>query len=70
MHLAEKLLLLVEIWRHQVAHQGEERGNGEGLVGLADDLEVHRVPVVPKREEGRRRIYGYHEEDSNDAVIR
>ena len=69
MHLAKELLLLVKIGRYEMTHEGKEGRNGERFVGFADDLEVNSMPIKVKSEEGRRRINGYHEEDSDDAVI-
>lgn len=48
--LAKEFFLLVEIWSHEVAHQGEEGRNGKGLVGFADDLVVRGMPVEPERK--------------------
>jgi hypothetical protein len=70
LQLAKELLLLMKIRSHKVAHEGKERCNGKGLVRFADDLVVYSMPVKPKREEGRCRVYGYHKEDSDDAVTR
>lgn len=51
-----------------MTHEGKEGRNGEGLVGLTDDLVVYGMPVEPEGEEGGCRVYGYHEENSNDAI--
>ncbi|KAK5633832.1 hypothetical protein RRF57_009546 [Xylaria bambusicola] len=67
--LAEELLLLVEIRRHEMTHQGKEGRDGEGFVSLTNDLKVYGMPIEVKREKGRRRINRYHEKDSNDAVV-
>lgn len=69
-HVAEEVLLLVQVGRDVVAHEGEERGDGEGLVAIADDLEVHGMVIVPQLKERRRGVDGNHEQDSYDAVPR
>lgn len=43
-----------------MAHQGEETGNGESFVAVANDLEVGVVMVVVDRKHGNSGIYGYH----------
>jgi hypothetical protein len=44
-HLAEELLLLMQVRCDVVAEQGEEGRYGKGLVAVADDSEVDGVPV-------------------------
>lgn len=38
--------MLVEIWCNVMAQEGKERGDGEGFITVAQDLEVYRVLVV------------------------
>lgn len=66
-HVAEKLLLLVQIGGHIVAHECEERGEGKGLVTIGHDLEVDCMSVEVYLQERRCRVYGDHEKDTNDA---
>lgn len=66
-HLAEKGLLRVQVGGDIVAEEGEEGGNGQGLVAVGDDLEVDGVPVpldLAKRRDG---VDGHHEEQADDA---
>ena len=51
-----------------VAHQSKETRDGKGFVAVTQDLEVYRfvvVQVAQKRDDG---VYGYHEQDPNDAA--
>ena len=45
LHLAEVLLLRVQVGRDVVAHQTKKRTDGEGLVAVAEHLEVDGVVV-------------------------
>lgn len=45
-HLTEIILLLVQVRSDVVAEECEERGNGEGLVAVAQDFKVDGVFVV------------------------
>ena len=69
LHVTEIFLLVVQRGCHVVAEQGEEGRYREGFVAIAYDLEVYRVPVEPEREEGRRGVYGHHEEDADDVFL-
>ena len=51
------------------AHEGEEAGDGEGLVAVAQDLPVDGVAVVDVRDEGDDGVYGEHEEDADDVFL-
>lgn len=62
------LLLLVQRRRGVVAEEGEEGGDGEGLVAVGDDGVVDGVVVEPEGEEAGRGVDGDHEEDADDAV--
>ena len=66
-HFAEVVLLIVEVGGDVVAHEREEGRDGKGLVAVGQNLEVDGVPVEAQREPRRRGIYGYHEEDADDA---
>ncbi len=66
--LAKELLLLVQVVGDVVAEQGEEGRDGEGLVAVADDLEVDGVPVEAEGQERGGGVDGDHEEDADDAV--
>jgi hypothetical protein len=68
-HLAEILLLLVQIGRHIVAEESEEGGNGKGLVAVADDAEVDEVPIVADAEPRGRRVDGHHKKDADDVLL-
>lgn len=46
-HISEEFLLFVQVGRDVVAHEGEEGGNGESLIAVAENLEVDGMPVVP-----------------------
>lgn len=50
-HGSKILLLFVQVGGHIMAHEGEEGRDGEGLVAVAENLEVYRMPVVPYAEE-------------------
>ena len=52
-----------------MAQQGEEAGDGEGLVAVAQDLEVDGVHVEVEREVGNGGIDGDHEEDADDTTV-
>ena len=69
LHVSKVFLLLVEVWGDVVAHEREEGRYGKGLVAVADDLEVDGVPVEAQREEGRSRVDGHHEEDSDNVFL-
>ena len=45
-HEAKIFLLFVEIGRYVVAHEGEERGDGERLIAVAHHLEIDGMPVI------------------------
>ena len=66
-HVAEEVLLLVQVGGHVVAHEGEEGGDGEGLVAVGHDLKVDGMLVEVDLQEGRGGVYGDHEEDTDDA---
>lgn len=59
----------MQVRRDVMAQQGEEAGNREGLVAVAQDLEVDGVQVEVVREEGDGRVDGNHEEDTNDTTV-
>lgn len=52
-----------------MAHECEETGNGEGFVAVAQDLEVYGFVVVEVTQERDDGVYGYHEQNSDDATI-
>lgn len=52
-----------------MAHEGEEGGDGESLVAIADDLEVNGMPVVPYAQEGGGGINRDHKQDANDMSL-
>lgn len=54
------ILLAMKIRRNVGAHEGEERGNGEGFVTVTDDLEVDGVVVEKDTEPRDDGVYGDH----------
>lgn len=57
----------MQVRRDIVAQQGEEAGDGKGLVAVAQDLKVDGVQVEVKGEVGDGGVDGDHEEDSDDT---
>lgn len=60
----------MQVRRDIVAQQGEEAGDGKGLVAVAQDLEVNGVQVEVKGEVGDGGVDRDHEEDSDDTVCK
>ena len=51
-----------------MTEQGEEAGNRESLVAVAEDFKVDSVAVKSVGYKGDYGIDGYHEEDADDAA--
>jgi hypothetical protein len=67
--IAEVGLLLVQVGGDVVAHEGEEAGNGKGLVAVAQDLKVDGLFVVEVAEERDDSVDGDHDEDADDVRL-
>ena len=67
-HLAEEVLLRMQVRGDIVTDEGEEGGDGKGLVAVRDDLEVDGVPVPLDLEVSRDGVNGDHKEDADDAA--
>jgi hypothetical protein len=52
-----------------MAQQGEEAGNGKGLVAIAQHLPVDSVFVEDVGDQGYDGIHGDHEEDTDDVFL-
>jgi len=65
---AEVVLLGVEGRRGVVAEEGEEGGDGEGLVAVGDDGEVDGVGVEVEGQEAGDGVDGDHEDDPYDTA--
>lgn len=50
----------MQVGRDIGAHEGEERGNGEGFVTVTDNLEVDGVVIEHYAEPCDDRVYGNH----------
>jgi hypothetical protein len=44
-HVSEEVLLVMQVGSDVMAQESEEAGDGKGLVAVADDLIVYRMPV-------------------------
>lgn len=51
-----------------MTEEGEEAGNGESLVTVADDFKVDSVVVEDVGDKGDGGVDGHHEEDADDTV--
>jgi len=50
-----------------VAHEGEESGDTEGFVAIAENLKVYRVMVKEYAEPCDEGVNGNHEKNANDT---
>jgi hypothetical protein len=50
-----------------VAHEGEERGDTEGFVAIAENLKVDRVMVKKDAQPGDEGVNGDHKKNANDT---
>jgi hypothetical protein len=66
---AEELLLLVQAWRHVLAHEREETRNCESLIAVSQHLEVDCVAVVQDAQERHRRVNWDHKQDADDVLL-
>lgn len=46
-HMSEEFLLVVQVGCDIMAHERKERGDGEGLIAVAENLEIDGMPVIP-----------------------
>lgn len=60
LNTAKVVLLAMQVGRDIGAHEGEERGNGEGFVTVTDDLEVDGVVIEHDAEPCDDRVYWNH----------
>lgn len=67
LHIPKVFLLVVQIRRDVMAHQGEEAGDCKCLVAVAENLKVDGIVVVKVAEERDDGIDGYHEQDADDT---
>lgn len=61
--------LLVEVGGNVGAKEGEEGGDGERFVTVADDFKVDTVVVIVEGEEGNGGVDGDHEQNANDVSL-
>jgi hypothetical protein len=59
--------LVMDVGGNVIADEGEEGGDGEGFVAVAQDFEVDGVAVVEVGEEGDGGVDGDHEQNADNA---
>ena len=69
LHVAEVILLVVQVGGDIMAHKGKEGGNGKCFIAVADDLIIDGMPVLPEAQPGRDGVDGDHEQDANDVLL-
>lgn len=68
-HLAEKVLLGVQVGGDVVAEEGKEGGNGKGLVAVGYDLKVDGLAVPLDLKKRRDGVDGDHEENADNVAL-